>query len=257
MEFVLTRKTGKVLEIILNRFDKRNALNSLFVQELTIAFLEADKDPEIRVIILKAKGKVFSAGADLEYLRQLQSNSLEANLEDSNQLKNLFKFIYLQKKIVIAQVEGHAIAGGCGLVTVCDFAFSVPEAMFGYTEVKIGFVPAIVMFFLLRKVGEAKARELLLTGKLVKADYMEKLGIINEIIEPDKIDDYVMAFAEQLSVETSANSIAATRTMIAEIQSYRPYDALNYAAEVNAKVRMHEECRRGIAGFLDGQVVSW
>src|SRR2546427_319981 len=128
MDFVLTRNKGKIFEIILNRFDKSNALNSLFVQELTVAFLEADKDPDVRVVILKAKGKVFSAGADLEYLQKLQSNTLEANLEDSNQLKNLFKFIYLQKKLVIAQVEGHAIAGGCGLVTVCDFAFSVPEA---------------------------------------------------------------------------------------------------------------------------------
>ena len=145
MEFVLTRNRGKVFEIILNRFEKRNALNNLFVQELTVAFLEADKDPEVRVIILKAKGKVFSAGADLEYLQELQKNSPEENLDDSNQLKNLFKFIYLQKKLVIAQVEGHAIAGGCGLVTVCDLAFSIPDAMFGYTEVKIGFIPAIVM----------------------------------------------------------------------------------------------------------------
>jgi methylglutaconyl-CoA hydratase len=257
MEFVLTRKSGRIFEIILNRFDKRNALNSLFVQELTIAFLEADKDPEVRVIILKSMGKVFSAGADLEYLQQLQHNSLEANMEDSNQLKNLFKFIYLQKKIVIAQVEGHAIAGGCGLVTVCDFAFSVPEAMFGYTEVKIGFIPAIVSYFLIRKVGEAKARELLLTGKLVKADFMEKIGIVNEIIEPDKIDAYVMGFAEKLATETSANSIAATRSLIAEIQTYRPFDALNYAAEMNARVRMHEDCRKGIAAFLDKGEVGW
>jgi methylglutaconyl-CoA hydratase len=257
MEFVLTRKIGRTFEIILNRFEKRNALNSMFVQELTLAFLDADKDPDVRVIILKAKGKVFSAGADLEYLHQLQHNTLEANMEDSNQLKNLFKFIYLQKKIVIAQVEGHAIAGGCGLVTVCDFAFSVPEAMFGYTEVKIGFVPAIVMYFLVRKVGEAKTRELLLTGKLVKADYMERIGIINEIIEPDKIEDYVLAFADKLAHETSANSIAATRTMIAEIQTFRPFDALNYAAEMNARVRMHEDCRKGIATFLEKGEVSW
>jgi len=257
MEFVLTRKNGKVFEIILNRFDKRNALNSLFVQELTVAFLEADKDPEVRVIILKAIGKVFSAGADLEYLQQLQSNSLEANMEDSTQLKNLFKFIYLQKKLVIAQVEGHAIAGGSGLVTVCDMAFSVPDAMFGYTEVKIGFVPAIVMYFLLRKVGEAKAREMLLTGRLFSAEHMQKIGIVNEIIEPDKIDSYVMAYAEKIANETSANSIAVTRAMIAEIQTFRPFDAMNYAAELNARVRMHEDCKKGIAAFLDKGEVSW
>jgi len=257
MEFVLTRNRGKIFEIILNRFEKRNALNSLFIQELTIAFLEADKDPEVRVIILKAQGKVFSAGADLEYLQQLQNNTYEANLEDSTQLKNLFKFIYLQKKLVIAQVEGHAIAGGCGLVTVCDFAFSVPEAMYGYTEVKIGFIPAVVSYFLIRKVGEAKARELLLTGKLVSAEYMEKIGIVNEVIDAEKIEEYVLAFAEKLSIETSANSIAATRAMIAEIQTYRPFDAMNYAAELNARVRMHDDCKRGIAAFLDKGEVNW
>lgn len=257
MEFVLTRNRGKIFEIILNRFEKRNALNSLFIQELTIAFLEADKDPEVRVIILKAQGKVFSAGADLEYLQQLQNNTYEANLEDSTQLKNLFKFIYLQKKLVIAQVEGHAIAGGCGLVTVCDFAFSVPEAMYGYTEVKIGFIPAVVSYFLIRKVGEAKARELLLTGKLVSAEYMEKIGIVNEVIDAEKIEEYVLAFAEKLSIETSANSIAATRAMIAEIQTYRPFDAMNYAAELNARVRMHDDCKRGIAAFLDKGEVKW
>jgi len=257
MEFVITRKTGRVFEIILNRFEKRNALNSLFVQELTVAFLEADKDPEIRVIVLKAKGKVFSAGADLEYLQQLQSNTLEANMEDSNMLKNLFKFIYLQKKLVIAQVEGHAIAGGCGLVTVCDFAFSVPDAMFGYTEVKIGFIPAIVMYYLIRKVGEARARDLLLTGRLVKAEHMEKIGIVNQIIEPDKMEAFVLDFAERLSTETSANSIAATRAMIAEIQNMRPFDAMNYAAELNARVRMHEDCKKGIAAFLDKGEVAW
>jgi len=257
MEFVLTRNRGKIFEIILNRFEKRNALNSLFIQELTIAFLEADKDPEVRVIILKAQGKVFSAGADLEYLQQLQNNTYEANLEDSTQLKNLFKFIYLQKKLVIAQVEGHAIAGGCGLVTVCDFVFSVPEAMYGYTEVKIGFIPAVVSYFLIRKVGEAKARELLLTGKLVSAEYMEKIGIVNEVIDAEKIEEYVLAFAEKLSIETSANSIAATRAMIAEIQTYRPFDAMNYAAELNARVRMHDDCKRGIAAFLDKGEVNW
>jgi len=257
MEFVLTRNRGKVFEIILNRFEKRNALNNLFVQELTVAFLEADKDPEVRVIILKAKGKVFSAGADLEYLQELQKNSLEENLEDSNQLKNLFKFIYLQKKLVIAQVEGHAIAGGCGLVTVCDLAFSVPEAMFGYTEVKIGFIPAIVMYFLLRKVGEAKAREMLLTGRLFTAEYFKNIGALSEIIEADKIDDYVIAFAEKIAEDTSPNSIAVTRAMIAEIQTYRPFDAMNYAAELNARVRMHEDCKRGIAAFLDKGEVKW
>ena len=169
MEYVLTNKKGNILEIILNRPDKRNALNSEFVGELRQAFGEANADDSIRVIILKGSGKAFSAGADLGYLQQLQNNTYDENLQDSSHLMELFKLMYSHKKLIIAQVEGHALAGGCGLATVCDFIYTVPEALFGYTEVKIGFIPAIVMFFLLRKIGEAKARELLLTGTLIEA----------------------------------------------------------------------------------------
>src|SRR5688572_18468858 len=180
MQFIETRSQNGIYEIILNRPDKRNALNSEFVQELIEAFTVADNDEKTRVVLLKANGKAFSAGADLAYLQQLQNNTFAENLVDSSQLKTLFSHIYNHKKIVIAQVEGHAIAGGCGLATVCDFVFSVPEALYGYTEVKIGFVPAIVMFFLLRKIGESKARELLLTGKLVPAGYFRELGLVTE-----------------------------------------------------------------------------
>ena len=115
---------------------------------------------EAKVIVLKAAGKVFSAGADLDYLQGLQKNTYEENLLDSNSLKDLFQMIYTHDKVVIAQVQGHAIAGGCGLASVCDFVFTQPEAKFGYTEVHIGFVPAIVMVFLLRRLGEGKSREL-------------------------------------------------------------------------------------------------
>lgn len=189
MQFITTHTSDRIFEIVLNRPDKRNALNSEFVSELISAFTNADVDENTRVVILKANGKVFSAGADLGYLQQLQKNTYEENLEDSTQLAELFKKIYFHKKLIIAQVEGHAIAGGCGLATVCDFVFAVPEAKFGYTEVKIGFVPAIVMFFLLRKIGEAKARELLLTGKLIDAQQAkETSGLLIRLLRQKKLN---------------------------------------------------------------------
>ncbi len=257
MQFVETRSQNGIYEIILNRPDKRNALNSSFVQELTDAFITADKDEQTRVVILKANGKAFSAGADLAYLQQLQKNTYEENLADSTQLKNLFAHIYNHKKIVIAQVEGHAIAGGCGLVTVCDFVFSVPDALYGYTEVKIGFVPAIVMFFLLRKTGEAKARELLLTGKLVSAQFFKELGLVTEIVEAGEINQHVHDFAAQLVQQTSPQSIALTRKMIAEIQDLSAADALAYAAAQNAHARAQDDCKRGIGAFLNKEEISW
>lgn len=128
-----------------------NALNEEMVQQLKQAFYKAEKDKDVKIIVLEAEGDVFSAGADLAYLQQLQQNSAAENLADSHQLRELFAAIYFSQKITIAKVQGHAIAGGCGLITVCDFVFAAPEAQFGYTEVKIGFVPAIVALFLIQE----------------------------------------------------------------------------------------------------------
>ena len=247
----------RIRYITLNRPGKRNALNSEMVSELKEALKEAEKDENVRVIVLKGNGKAFSAGADLDSLQKLQTYSYSDNLQDSNHLKELFQLIYYHDKPVIAQLEGHAIAGGCGLATVCDFIFSVPEAKFGYTEVKIGFVPAIVMIFLLRKVGEAKARELLLTGELKKARDMQAIGLINEVYEPQEIAGKVKEFAKKIAEETSPEAVALTREMIAEIQSMHVKDAINYAAENNAKARSFEDCQKGIQAFLNKEELKW
>ena len=257
MQYILTNKKGSILEIILNRPDKRNALNSEFVTELRNAFSEANDDDSIRVIILKGNGKAFSAGADLEYLQKLQNNSYEENLADSSHLMELFKSMYFHKKIIIAQVEGHALAGGCGLATVCDFVFSVPEALYGYTEVKIGFIPAIVMFFLLRKTNENKARELMLSGKLIDASYAQTSGIVYKVVPKETIENEVFEFAQKLATETSAEAVALTRKMIAEIQSMETSEALLYAASQNATARATNDCKKGIAAFLSKEDIKW
>ncbi len=150
MEYVNYHYKDRIAYITLNRPNKRNALNFEVVTQLKNHFNKAEEDNNVKVVVLKAEGDVFCAGADLEYLQQLQKNTYEENLKDSTNLMELYRTIYSLKKVVIAQVNGHAIAGGAGLVSVCDFAFSVPDANFGYTEVKIGFIPAIVMVFLLR-----------------------------------------------------------------------------------------------------------
>ena len=181
--------------ITLNRPEKRNALNQELVRAISTAFEKAAADDAVKIIVLKANGDAFCAGADLAYLQQLQAFSFEENLQDSRSLKELFYRIYTLPKIVIGQVEGPALAGGCGLVTVCDFVWAVPEAKFGYTEVKIGFVPAIVMTFLLRKIGEAKSKELLLTGKIITSDEAAKIGIVTSVVEKGKIESEVERFA--------------------------------------------------------------
>ncbi len=155
MPLIETSVKDRIGYIVLNRPDKRNALSPEMVSELKLAFKKAEDNAAVKVIVLKANGESFCAGADLAYLQDLQKFSYEENLADSRHLKELFLQIYTLRKVVIAQVQGSAMAGGCGLATVCDFVYAVPESKFGYTEVKIGFIPAIVMVFLLRKIGEA------------------------------------------------------------------------------------------------------
>jgi len=257
MEFIHYSVKDRIGFITLNRPEKRNALNFELVSELKAVFLEAEIDPEVKIIILKANGEAFCAGADLAYLKKLQGFSFEENLEDSRHLRNLFYQIYTLKKVVIAQVQGHALAGGCGLATVCDFVYAVPEAKFGYTEVKIGFVPAIVMVFLIRKIGEQKAKHLLLSGELISRDKAVTSGIVNQIVSREELESTVEDFAQRLIKNNSAQSLELTKKMIAEVQTLPLDKALEYAATMNAKARGSADYKKGIQGFLDKADLLW
>ncbi|MEL6625254.1 MAG: enoyl-CoA hydratase-related protein [Bacteroidota bacterium] len=247
----------RVAIITLNRPEKRNALNDVMVAELKDAMMAAEGNPEIKVILLKAHGKAFCAGADLDYLRKLQGFSFEQNLADSSSLADLFLTIYRATKVVVAQVEGHAIAGGCGLMTVCDFAFTVPEAKFGYTEVRIGFVPAIVMTFLLRKVGETRAKELMLSGELISADTAADYHMLNKVIPADEIEAYVTDFTQRLCKQNSSASMQLTKKMIADVQEFPLSKAVEFSAKMNAYARGTDDCKRGISSFLNKEKIEW
>ncbi len=256
-QYIKYQTKERITYITLNRPEKRNAFNELLVEELKHAFTKAENDADTKIVILNAAGKVFSAGADLSYLQSLQENTYEKNLKDSQNLKDLYLQIYTFKKVVIAQVEGHAIAGGCGLASVCDFTFAVPGIKFGYTEVKIGFVPAIVMVFLLKKIGELKTKELLLTGKLISSEEAKSIGLINTIYSKKTIEDEVYNFAQKLCKETSGQSLEITKKMIADIQEMNYTKAFDFAAEMNAKARGTDDCKKGIASFLNKKTINW
>jgi methylglutaconyl-CoA hydratase len=257
MQSLIYHTEGRIAYITLNRPEKRNAFSRRLVSELKEAFAAAADDNAIKVVILRAEGKVFCAGADLDYLQNLQGLSYEENLEDSTYLKELYLQIYRLPKVVIAQVQGHAIAGGCGLATVCDWVIAVPEAKFGYTEVKIGFIPAIVMVFLLRKIGEGRAKELLLSGDLISAEKAAQFGIVNEIVPAEDLSRRVREVAEHLCTSNSAQAMAATKRMIANVPSMSLEEALSYAAAQNAAARTTPDCKRGIAAFLNKEVLTW
>lgn len=249
--------SDRVATIALNRPEKRNALNGLLVAELREAFRAAAADDAVKVVVLKGNGEAFCAGADLEYLQQLQQNTYDENLTDSRELMQLFREIYELDKIVIAQVEGHAVAGGCGLVTLCDLSYAVPSALLGYTEVKIGFIPALVAVFLVRKIGEGRSRELLLTGKLVTAEKAAADGLITGVIPAGEIAAHVAKVATSLCTEASANSLKVTKKLIGTVLDLPLQDGLLRAATLNAATRGHEDCKRGIAAFLNKEKLIW
>jgi methylglutaconyl-CoA hydratase len=257
MSLVIYTVQDRVGYIALNRPEKRNALSGDMVTELKAAFARAEEDETVKVIVLKANGEAFCAGADLAYLQQLQQFSLEENLLDSNYLKDLFQQIYQLKKVVIAHVQGHALAGGCGLATICDFVFSTPEAKFGYTEVKIGFIPALVSVFLIRKIGEQKAKQLLLSGDLMQGEEAVRMGLVNYLFAKEELEQRVNSFAQFLIKNNSGQSMALTKQMIGEVQSMPLSEALAHAVEQNALARGSADCKKGIAAFLNKEEIGW
>jgi methylglutaconyl-CoA hydratase len=256
-DVVLYRKEGGTAFLTMNRPDKRNALNAEMVGGLRRALKEAADDPEVRVVVLGGAGSVFSAGADLNALEELRSASSEANLADSALLAGLFEDLYLHPKPSIARVHGHAIAGGCGLASVCDFSIVSEEARLGFTEVRIGFVPAIVMVFVLRKLGESAARDLFLTGRMIDAPYAAQLGLITKVAPAADLDAEVSNLATTIAEETSPTAVALTRQLLAVIPGMGFREALNHAVQTNAFARATSDCRSGIDAFLAKTAPPW
>jgi methylglutaconyl-CoA hydratase len=254
---VLYEVVNRIATLTLNRPEKRNALNPELVRLLTELLIKAGESDEVKIIILKANGQAFSAGADLAYLQQLQENSYEENLADSNHLKTLFTTILHLPKVVIAQVEGHAIAGGCGLATVCDVIFAVPEANFGYTEVKLGFVPAIVSCLLMRKTSETIAKKILLTGELFSAETALTYNLITFVTKREEIAQTVSNFALTMCSNSSANALKVTKQLINETTYAGLEESLAKAVQINAKVRESHDFKKGIASFLNKEKIKW
>ncbi len=254
---LLTQQDGRVATLILNRPEKRNALSAELVSEMTAAMVQLNANDEVKVIVLRSADKPFCAGADLSYLAKLRDFSLAENEADSQALRSLFDLIYLSPKIVISQVEGPALAGGCGLATLADLCFATPEATFGYTEVKIGFIPALVMVYLREKIGGGVLRDLMLTGRVISAEEAFNLGLVQRLVSTDNITSIVNQTAQELCESTSQQAVASIKEMLKTIPSMTRDEALDYAAKQNAVARGSEDCRKGIDAFLQKQPLKW
>lgn len=247
----------RIAYLTLNRPEKRNALDDVMAASILEALNRLSVDDNCKILVIKGNGDAFCAGADLAYLQKLQSNNYEQNLQDSTALMNMFKALYEFPKITISQVEGPALAGGCGLAGLCDFSFATPESKFGYTEVKIGFIPAIVSVFLAPRIGENNARYLLLTGSVLNALEAKQMGLVNELVEGDHIASYINEFASKLVKGVSTQSIRLTKKLLIDLQGKSMEEKLNTAAAANAGARSSEDCKAGIAAFLNKQPIVW
>jgi methylglutaconyl-CoA hydratase len=233
-------------------------MDDIMISELTSAFQAAQKGNEIKVILLKAEGDSFSAGADLAYLQKISKYDFDQNQRDSSNLMKLFQQIYTQRKPVIALVQGNALAGGCGLATVCDIVVAAKEtARFGYTEARIGFIPAIVMVFLMRRVGESKARELTLRGNTISAEEALHIGLINMVVPAVQLEETGEKLANELVVHCSSSSMGLIKELIARINGMTMNDSIEYAANLNALTRMTDDCKAGIESFLKKEEIRW
>ena len=248
---VLVQDENGVGRITLNRPEKRNALDRVMVDELDHAIKSFATNDHIRSIVLAGAGSAFCAGADLEYLCQLSEFSIIDNMEDSAALARTLSAIWESPKPVIARVHGDAIAGGCGLATVCDVAVAVESAKFGYTEVGIGFVPAIVMAFLLRKAPQMQTRELLLSGEVLSAKETMKRGLITTLVGNEEELDLEIGRLTTAFRKTDRTAVQLTKQMINAMDGMSLESALDYAARMNAAARMTPGCQAGIKKFLE------
>ena len=246
---------GAVATITLNRPEKRNAISFDLIDDLLRAFDEVAKSPAV-VLILTGAGKAFCSGMDLDNLKSLLGRSPEENLQDSEMMVRLFRSLYEFPKITIAAVNGAAIAGGTGLALLCDFTLAAPEAKFGYTEVRIGFVPAIVSTFLLRQVGEKQARDLLLTGRIFDAEEAARLGLIREIVPADNLMSRARELSAQL-MENSPSSLRATKQLLTEHARAEIDVQIEAAVRENATIRSTADFREGISSFLEKRKPVW
>src|ERR1700722_2933493 len=239
----------------LSRPEKRNAISYELIEEL-LGVLDQLTHSSALVLILTGEGKAFCSGMDLENLKALVGRSSEQNLKDSETMAHLFRALYDFPRPTIAAVNGAAIAGGCGLATLCDFTLAVSEARFGFTEVRIGFVPAIVSTFLLRQVGEKHARDLLLTGRIVSADEAYRIGLINEIVARGTLLGRARELAAQL-MENSPASQIHTKRLLSEYAREELNSRLHSAVLENAAIRASDDFREGVSSFLERRKPRW
>jgi len=248
---VRTRRESDLLWVTMDEPRRRNALSPALVAELTDVYSRDLRAEGVRAVLLEGAGSHFSAGADLAHLRALRDAGLEENRADSERMRILFESILRQETLTLALVQGSCVAGGCGLATACDFVVAAEDASFLYSEVRIGFVAALVATYLPLRVKGADLRELLLDPRPVDAARALEMGLVNRVVLRDELAVAGRALAVEILTRGSSESIARTKRILLELVGRTLADGLERAAEANAAARATADCQRGIATFLE------
>jgi len=238
-----------VAGITLNRPDKRNALDDEIVAEFAEALRAAGRDESVRVVLLTGAGKDFCSGADLASLQQISSAGVEQSLSSARVMGELFVEMRRHPRPIIAAVRGRALAGGCGLATACDIILATESARFGYPEVNIGFIPAMVMAILRRSVSEKRAFELITRGEIISAGVAAEIGMINRVFDDEHFDSEVQTYVTQLAAK-SASAVSLAKNLLYHMDGMTFETAIEAGIQLNAITRMTDDCKRGVEGFL-------
>jgi methylglutaconyl-CoA hydratase len=253
---IQTRHDHEIGWITFNRPEIHNAFNSTVITELSAGFSEMENDPHNGVVILTGAGKSFCAGADLNWMRSVVTQSFDENLTESNALADLFWQIYSFKRPVIARVNGAAIGGGTGFVAVCDIAIAAKSAVFSFSEVKIGLVPACIGPYVVKKMGEGRARELFITGERMSASRAQAVGLVNHVVEDDRLDVEVNKLVDAL-LSSGPEAIAMAKRLVAGVGRMSPEEFRPWTAEMIARLRVSPEGQEGMDAFLNKRVPNW
>jgi methylglutaconyl-CoA hydratase len=252
---ILVTEENGVYTIALNRPERRNAMTPEMQTELIAAF-EAAGASDCRVVVLRGMGEAFCSGLDLSSLQEMADKSAAEHAADAERISLLFRSLYELPKPTIAAVQGAAVAGGAGLATICDFTLAVEGAKFGYTEARIGFVPALVSAYLALQVGEKRARDLLLTARIFDAAEAQRLGLVNEVVTAGELDSRVATLAQTL-IENSPESLRATKRLLAEQSRAWLDTVIEFSLSANAETRETADFREGVAAFLEKRRPQW
>ena len=246
----------RIARVTLNRPSVRNAFNEVMISEMTDAFKTINKQADLRVVVLTGEGKGFCAGADLSWMKGVINYTYEENLQDSQNLADMFELMFNCPLPTIARVNGPAIGGGTGMVAVCDIVIASEKAVFSLSEVKLGLVPACISPYVIRRMGDKNCREYFLTGERLTAEKALAAGLVNRVVSEDKLDEVVNKLIAQL-ISSGPNALAWCKQLLANVPSIPDKEVGKYTAEVITKLRMSDEGQEGMKAFFEKRKPNW